>query len=186
MDKVKLGNNVFIPMPVTLVGVKIGERANFMTVGWVSRANANPPMIAIGIAKNHWTPEGIRAKKVFTVNLPPASLVEKTDYCGLVSGKKEDKSNVFEVFYGASQNAPMIAECALCLECNLVQEIDLPTNSVFVGEIVGAYADGQCLTDGRPDYKKMNAMLLTMPDNVYWAFGEKVADAWKVGKALKD
>jgi flavin reductase (DIM6/NTAB) family NADH-FMN oxidoreductase RutF len=45
MNNIKIDNNVFIPMPVTLVGCLLKGRANFMTAGWVSRVNANPPWI---------------------------------------------------------------------------------------------------------------------------------------------
>jgi flavin reductase (DIM6/NTAB) family NADH-FMN oxidoreductase RutF len=51
VSKIKCGNNVYIPMPVVLVGTDIKGRANFMTVGWASGANANPPMIPVGINK---------------------------------------------------------------------------------------------------------------------------------------
>ena len=45
--------------------------------------------------------------------------------------------------------------------------------------------DESCLTDGKPDVTKMNPFVLTMPDNGYWRVGEKVGDAWSVGKNLK-
>ena len=48
------------PMPVVLVGAMIKGKPNFMAVDWVSRVNANPPMLAIGINKAHHTPEGIK------------------------------------------------------------------------------------------------------------------------------
>jgi flavin reductase (DIM6/NTAB) family NADH-FMN oxidoreductase RutF len=55
-EKISIENNVFIyPMPVTLVGTLVDERVNFMTVGWISRVNGNPPYISIGINKNHHT-----------------------------------------------------------------------------------------------------------------------------------
>ena len=48
-------------------------------------------------------------------------LLEKNDYCGLVSGEKTDKSHVFDVFYGSLKTAPMIKECPVNLECQLIQ-----------------------------------------------------------------
>ena len=142
MDKFPVSPDFFIPMPVVLVGTQVTGKANFMTVGWCSRANANPPIISCGINKVHFTPEGIRENRTFSVNIPSLSLLEKTDYCGLVSGANTDKSKVFEVFYGTLKTAPMISECPLTMECRLVQAIDLPTNTLFIGEIVGAFADG--------------------------------------------
>lgn len=185
MEKQQIGNNFFIPMPVVLMGTRVKGKDNFMTVGWCARANANPPMIACGIGNHHYTPEGIRESKTFSVNIPSAELLEKTDYCGLVSGAKVDKSKVFDVFYGATKTAPMIRECPVALECRLVQVVPLPTNSLYIGEIVGAYADGKVIRDGKPDFPAIDPLFLTMPDNRYWTLGKHAGDAWSAGKKLK-
>jgi flavin reductase (DIM6/NTAB) family NADH-FMN oxidoreductase RutF len=112
-------------------------------------------------------------------------MVEAVDYCGIVSGKKVDKSGLFEVFYGALATAPMILKCPLCLECKLVSSVDFPSNEFFIGEIVASYTEEKYLTKGKLDIKKMNSLLLTMPDNSYWRVGDFVARAWHTGKGLK-
>src|SRR5659263_71524 len=91
------------------------------------------------------------------------SRIVTTDYCGLVSGKTTDKSQVFETFYGELKTAPMVKECSLSLECKLIDRIDLPTNIFFIGEIIASYTDEKYLTDGKLDIKKMNPLLLSMP-----------------------
>jgi len=88
MEKTQIGANFFIPMPMVLVGTQVGGKANFMTMGWCARANANPPMVVCGIGKHHYTPKGIAETKTFSVNIPSSHLLEKTDFCGLVSGEK--------------------------------------------------------------------------------------------------
>ncbi|PKL61609.1 MAG: flavin reductase family protein [Methanomicrobiales archaeon HGW-Methanomicrobiales-2] len=184
MEKSEIGRNFFIPMPVVLVGTQVNGKANFMAVGWCSRANPTPPMILCGIANAHHTPKGIATTETFSVNVPSAALVEKTDYCGLVSGNTVDKSGVFDVFYGTLQTAPMIRECPVNLECRLVQTIPLPTHMIFIGEIVGAYADEGVIRDGKPDYAAIDPLLLTMPDNRYHRLGEHAGDAWSAGRNL--
>ena len=185
MSKIKLGNNIFIPMPVTLVGTLIKGKANFMAVGWVTRVNANPPKIGIGINKSHATPEGIIANKSFSVCFPNRYLMEKTDYCGLFSGKNTDKSNIFHVFYGNIGSAPLIEECPLCLECELVQTVEGESNFFFIGEIKGAHAEEGCLREGKIDPIEVDYLILTMPDNAYRSLGQKMGDAWKIGKNFK-
>jgi flavin reductase (DIM6/NTAB) family NADH-FMN oxidoreductase RutF len=184
MEKQQIGNNFFIPMPVVLVGTKVDGKDNFMTVGWCARANANPPMILCGIGNHHYTPKGIKETKTFSVNIPSSDLLEKTDYCGLVSGQKADKSQVFDVFYGSLKTAPMIKECPVSLECRLVLTVPLPTNSLYIGEIVGAYADGGVIRGGTPDFSEIDPLFLTMPDNRYWTLGKVAGDAWSAGKNL--
>ena len=68
-------------------------------------------------------------------------LVAVTDYTGLVSGKRVDKSGLFDLFYGELNAVPMIKECPLTIECKLYQQVELPTNSFFIGEIVNAYSE---------------------------------------------
>ena len=185
MDKVEIGANVFIcPMTVTLVGTTVAGRANFMAVGWISRVNASPPMLAIGINKKHYTAEGIKENKAFSINFPKTEMIEKVDYCGLVSGRNEDKSGTFELFYGRLGSAPMIKDCPLCIECRLHDTVELPTNDLFIGGIAGAYTDERYLTDGKLDPRKIDPLMLTMPDNSYWTLGEKVGNAWSDGRRL--
>jgi flavin reductase (DIM6/NTAB) family NADH-FMN oxidoreductase RutF len=55
MVKKSIGTNVFIyPMPVVLAGTQADNRANFMTVGWIARANLNPPMVAESAHGGDW------------------------------------------------------------------------------------------------------------------------------------
>lgn len=171
-------------MPVTLLGVNVGGKPNFMALGWLSRVNANPPMIGCGVGKHHFTNKGMVENKTFSINIPSAGMMAKTDYCGLVSGKNKDKSGLFDIFYGDLMSAPMINECPLALECRLVNTVENPSNNFYIGEIVASYTEEKYLTGGHPDIKKINPLLLTMPDNRYWGVGGYFGDAWKAGKDL--
>ncbi len=174
MNQIKIDNNVFIPMPVTLVGCMLKGKANFMAAGWVSRVNANPPWIGIGINRVHATPEGIIANKTFSVSFPDRASLTKTDYCGMVSGRKEDKSSLFSIFYGDLKTAPMIEEASLNLECSLVQTVEEPSNYLFIGEIKNACASPKCTEEGKWTPSKAGFLVLTMPDNTYWSLGEPI------------
>jgi len=186
MEKISAGNNVFpFPMPVTLLGANVHGKPNFMALGWVSRVNANPPMIGCGVGRHHYTPVGIKENKTFSINVPDRSMMERADFCGIVSGENTDKAAIFSVFYGELKTAPMIRECPVCLECRLVQSVNYPTNEFFIGEIVRSYIEERHLTGGKPDMKKIEPILLSMPDNRYWTLGEYVGDAWSAGKGLK-
>jgi len=185
-EKKKIDNSGFVyPMPMTVVGAMVNGKPNYLAVAWVCRVNFNPPLIGVALGKRHHTNTGIREHRAFSVNIPGSDLVKAVDYVGLVSGEKVDKSKIFDSFYGQLKNAPMIRQCPLTMECKVTNVVDLPSNEFFIGEIVGVYADGRCLTDGKPDIKKMDPFTLTMPDNQYWAVGPLVGRAWSVGKEYK-
>lgn len=186
MPKISIDTNAFVyPMPMVLVGAMVDGKANFMAVGWVSRVNFKPPMIAVALGPHH-TNKGIEQNRAFSVNIPDCALIDKTDYCGLVTGSHTDKSGVFDVFYGDKvPAAPLIAQCPLCMACTLVEQVRLPFNTLYIGKIEEVVAEQDCLTEGRPDVQKLKPFTLTMPDNNYWAVGPNIGRAWSAGKALK-
>ena len=186
MTKVDIGEQAYVlPMATTILGSLLEDRANFMALGWLTRVNFKPPMLGVAVNQGHASHAAIVETGEFSVNFPTVEMVEVTDYVGLVSGKRVDKSGLFNLFYGKLKGAPMISECPLTMECKLVETVELPTNSFLIGEIVGAYSEERFLTDGVPDIKKINPFLLTMPDNGYWSVGELVGRAWSDGKAMK-
>ena len=85
-------------------------------------------------------------------------MMKKVDYCGLVSGRKEDKSQLFTIEYGELDKAPLIKECPLSLECKLVDVYEMATHDLFIGEIIASYADEKILTDGKPDYGQIKPL----------------------------
>lgn len=186
MTKVEINpRTTAYPMPVVIVGATVDNKPNFMAVAWFTKVNTNPPMMLIAIGKNQYTGEGIKKNKTFSINLPGKNLVVETDYVGIVSGRKEDKSQIFEVFYGDEKTAPMIKECPLNYELKVVDIVEVPGSNLFIGEIINAYLDQEKIQGHQPDLPAIEPfMLVETPVNHYYSLGSKVADAFKVGKAL--
>lgn len=186
MKKIIEQKNLFcLPWAQTILGTLLQGKVNFMALDWLTRVNFNPAMIGICVNKNNASHGAIIDTGEFSVNLPTAEMVAITDYTGLVSGKRVDKSDLFEVFYGDLHAAPMISDCPLSIECKISQTVELPTNSFFIADIVNIYTEDKFLTDGNPDMKKIKPFVLTMPDNNFWAIGECIGKAWNAGKKLR-
>jgi flavin reductase (DIM6/NTAB) family NADH-FMN oxidoreductase RutF len=114
MKKTLDGINLLYPTPTTIVGAMVEGKPNFITIAHIGIVNhAKPYLISLSMGKAHYTNTGIKKNKVFSVNIPSEDLVIATDYVGLVSGKKTDKSGVFEIFYGDLKKAPMITACPI-------------------------------------------------------------------------
>jgi flavin reductase (DIM6/NTAB) family NADH-FMN oxidoreductase RutF len=181
--KVELGaKNLLYPMPTVLVGATVDDKPNYITVAHVGIMD--PGAVSLGLNKIHYTNRGIKENKTFSVNIPSATIVKETDWCGLMSGKDNNKAALFETFYGLLKNAPMIEECKVNMECRLIKTVDFPNHDVFVGEVVTSYCDESVLTNGVLDLEKLQPILFSMQTRSYYSVGEKLAKAWSVGKEL--
>jgi flavin reductase (DIM6/NTAB) family NADH-FMN oxidoreductase RutF len=184
--KIDLGAKVApYPMPVIVVGANVKGKANFLAAAWFMSAGISPPKVAIALNKAHYTNRGIKENKTFSVNIPSEDMMKATDYCGLISGLKADKSGVFAVFYGNLKTAPMIAECPVNLECRLDKVIDNGSHEMFIGDIVSTFTEEKYLTTGTVDIKKVNPFMLSLNHRIYYALGEQKGKAWEAGKNYK-
>jgi flavin reductase (DIM6/NTAB) family NADH-FMN oxidoreductase RutF len=166
-----------------LVGANVNGKANYITVAHLGILDYGS--ISMGLGKIHHSNIGIKENKTFSINIPSVDMVKVTDYCGLVSGKDVDKSTLFTNFYGKLETAPMIEECAVNMECELIQVVDFPQHDIFMGRVVETYCDEKYLSDGKIDLAKVQPFLFSMLDTGYWKLGERFAQAWSVGKELK-
>ena len=174
------------PLPITLVGAIVEGKPNYLTIAFFAILSHLPPVVSISLHKKHHTVSGINANGTFSVNIPSVDMVEATDYCGIVSGRKVDKSNLFKSFYGQLNTAPMIEECPLNFECKLFRTIETGNNLIFLGEVVSVYASEEVLIGGVPDIRGIDPLVLFGSVYHSWKFGPDIAGAYKIGKKLKD
>lgn len=178
--------NALYPSLTVLAGALVQGKPNFNTIAHVGIMNhGTPQYISLGMNKVHYTNQGIRETGVFSVCLPSANDVVRTDYVGIVSGKTTDKSEVFEIFYGELEKAPLIKDFPVCMECRLDRTVDFPQHEIFIGEIVQTWADEKVLSDGKIDLARVDPLLFDFSSVYYWRLGEKLAPCWNVGKQLK-
>jgi flavin reductase (DIM6/NTAB) family NADH-FMN oxidoreductase RutF len=181
--KMKLGpKNCLYPMPTTLIGALVNGKPNYVTIAHVGIMDMQS--VSLGMNKSHYTNQGIKENKTFSVNIPSAKIVKETDYCGLNSGKDEDKATLFTTFYGILETAPMIEQCAINMECELFRTVDFPNHDIFIGRIAETYCDESVQTDGVIDFGKVQPILFVMNDRSYWKIGSKIGKAWNMGKEL--
>jgi flavin reductase (DIM6/NTAB) family NADH-FMN oxidoreductase RutF len=186
MSKVKMGpQHLPYPNPAVLIGANVDGKPSFQPVGWVSMACWAPPAISISVNRARYTLKGIRQNMTFSVNVPSIDLMKETDYCGLVSGSDTDKVKDcgFKIFYGNLDSAPLIEQCPVNVECEVIQILNLGSSALVVGSVVETHVLENCLTDGKPDIMKMNPMLFIAAK--YYAIGEFLANGFSIGEGLK-
>lgn len=176
------------PMPAFLIGTNVDGKPNYMAAAWSGIGGGTPPVITVGIRHGRHTLKGIKQNMTFSVNVPSATQVKETDYCGIDSGSKVDKVAVcsFKVFYGRVETAPMIEQCPVNLECTVLQMLDVGSHMLVVGRIEEAYASEECMTDGNLDVDKINPFAYVIgQERHYRTLGENIGKAFGVGMELR-
>jgi flavin reductase (DIM6/NTAB) family NADH-FMN oxidoreductase RutF len=183
MKKSLGAKNCLYPLPTVLVGANVQGKPNYLAIAHVGITEITS--VSVSLNKVHYTNAGIKENQTFSINMPSTDMVQVVDYCGLISGKNVDKAALFETFYGTLRTAPMIQECAVNMECELIQVVDFPQHEVFMGKIADTYCEERYLTDGKVDLAKVQPILFSMLDVHYWKLGEPFARAWSIGKEFK-
>jgi len=181
--------NGLYPSLTTIVGSVVDGRPNWMTVAHVGIMNHAmgdmPQYLGISVHPSHRTNLGIREHGQFSINVPSRAMLDVTDYVGIVSGKSTDKSEIFEVFQGELEFAPMIASCPLTMECRVQQTVIVGEHELFIGELVQTYVQDSCLDRGKVDLARVDPLLFDFTRILYWSLGEVAGKPWNAGKALK-
>ncbi len=137
----KLGYGLYV------VSSRNGDRLNGQIANTVFQITSEPPTIAVSINKNNLTHEFIKESKVLTASVlsqdTPLSFI---GHFGFKSGRDIDKLEGINYKIGETQ-APVVTDNTLAyLEARVIQELDVGTHTIFVGELVGA----DVLKEGEP------------------------------------
>ncbi len=190
MGKRTLGPTTSLfPMPALMVAVRTGEEtANILTVAWAGIVGGNPPLMAIEIGQSHYSTPFIEAEGSFTVNVPSADLAAAADYCGMVSGSEDaDKAGTCGLTLTPSSKiaSPIIADCPLSFECQIVERVETVAGVYYLVEIVETHADTAVLDgDGNIVAAALNPLVFTA-DGRYYALGADLGKAWSIGARFK-
>ncbi|NHJ04021.1 MAG: flavin reductase family protein [Candidatus Heimdallarchaeota archaeon] len=186
MKKANLGSKALMyPFPIALFGSLVKDKPNYSLVGNVGTMSLGPATLYVSSHKSHYTNIGVRENKTFSVNFPSTDLVVESDYCGIVTGHKEDKTEVFKTYYGNIKTAPLIMECPINISCNVIKEFPIGGMEVFIGRINETFVNENLISDcKRPDAISIDPILYSSDLN-YYRIGEKIAQAFSIGKEYK-
>lgn len=178
------------PMPCPIVVGGTMDQADMLAVAWVNVVSSTPPTIVMGLRESRETLRLIRESDSFTVNVAKASQAPIVDYCGITTGRNVDKfaETGLSVLPSSLVKAPIIAQCPFNIECRVVQTIEVGAYHVIFGEIVEVHADESVLAaDGKQvDIDALDPLVYCAGVREYRRLGEKVADAFSVGRELAD
>ena len=148
--------NMLYPLPVVLVSTRgLDGKDNLITVAWAGTVCTNPPMLSISVKKIRYSYQALHDTGVFVVNLTTKALVKATDYCGVRSGRDEDKWERLKLTKEEADLVPvsMVGESPVNIECRVVEEKELGSHVMFLAEVVNVHVDEKgrfCLEKAEP------------------------------------
>lgn len=139
--------------PTVLVSARFAGLDNVMTAAWACALDFAPPKLTVVLDKSSRTRELIERSGTFVIQVPTAAQLQLTNTVGTLSLSTEPdklKKSGAELFGIEGHDLPFVAGCSAWLACKLVPE---PHNQqiydLFIGEVVGAWADTRVFRDGR-------------------------------------
>jgi flavin reductase (DIM6/NTAB) family NADH-FMN oxidoreductase RutF len=169
--------NVLSPVPAVLVscGGMRGWKPNLITIAWAGNVCSDPPLLSISVRPERYSYDIIETTREFVVNVPSLGQAKAVDWCGVVSGRSEDK------FAGAGLTpaaalkvqCPIVLECPLNIECRVRESLKLGSHTMFVAEVVAVQVSSG-LIDARGALRLEKGGLLAFAHGQYYALGRCV------------
>ena len=92
MAKVSLKPGTMLnPLPAVMVSCSDGDLDNVLTIAWTGIINSEPPITYVSVRKSRYSHQLIEKSGEFVINLVNEELARSADYCGVKSGRNEDK-----------------------------------------------------------------------------------------------
>jgi flavin reductase (DIM6/NTAB) family NADH-FMN oxidoreductase RutF len=126
-----------IPNALALVGSRSGDERNAMTTSWITQLSMEPVLIGVSVDNTAVTHRLIRDGGSFTVNLWDAGDTRVFVKFSKPATAAEQTLNGRPVVVGIT-GAPIFTEAVAWLDCQVRQQIDLGSHTLFVGEVVDA------------------------------------------------
>ncbi|MCV4262553.1 flavin reductase family protein [Pseudomonas capsici] len=138
--------------PAVLVSSSHGGTHNVMSASWACALDFSPPKVTVVIDKMTKTRGLVEKSGYFALQVPTVEQVQQVYDVGTQSltfmPDKLEKSGV-ELFRIEGHETPLVAGCSAWLICKLVPEPhNQQTYDLFIGEVVGAWADERAFKDG--------------------------------------
>ena len=168
------------PVPVVMVScagmhpAKASERPNIITIAWAGTINSEPPMVSIAVRPSRHSHKLISDTKEFVINLVSEDLLRACDYCGVRSGKDEDKFASMSLTQVPAEGlvyAPAIDEAPVSISCKVESCIPLGSHDLFTARIVAVRAD-KSLFKKSGKLALEDANLLIFSHGEYYRVGE--------------
>ncbi|WP_283743652.1 flavin reductase family protein [Sideroxydans sp. CL21] len=165
--------------PTVLVSARHAGVDNVMAAAWACALDFAPPKLTVVLDKSSKTRELIESSGTFVIQVPTVAQLQLTHEVGTLSLSTEpDKLKIcgVELFGIDGHDLPFVAGCSAWLACKLIPEPhNQQTYDLFIGEVVGAWADTRVFSNGRWYFEDADASLRSLhhvAGGHFYAIGE--------------
>ncbi|MGJ7579728.1 flavin reductase family protein [Variovorax sp. RHLX14] len=165
--------------PTVLVSARHEGVDNVMAAAWACALDFKPPKLTVVIDKITRTRELVEKSGVFMIQVPTVAQLELTFQVGHRSLSDEPRKLALSgvrTFDVEGHDLPFVEGCSAWLACRLVPEPhNQQTYDLFIGEVVGAWADARVFQDGHWKFETADPALRSLhyvAGGHFYAIGE--------------
>ena len=176
MSKIQIkAGTLLAPLPAVMVTVGDMEKSNIITIAWTGVVCSYPPRVYVSVRHDRYSYEILKECKEFVLNLTSENLLPACDYCGIRSGRDEDKFAEMKLTKtpASAVAAPLILESPINLECKVFDVLELGSHDMFLADVVAVHANEEIVdAEGKIDYAL--AHLVCYEHGDYYATGKRL------------
>ena len=176
----QLFSGALVPRPIAwITSTNQDGSLNLAPYSFFGGVNTRPPMVMVSVGTHEGelkhTGENITRTKECVIHIPSVSHIDAVNKSAhkydvnvselLQTGLSTCKSNVVQT--------PSIEGTSIRIECRLNQVVELPTNQMFLLDVVSLFIDDNVLINGVPDIKAIDP-LSRIGGNFYTTVGEVI------------
>ena len=174
------------PLPAVLVTTgATPEEYNMLTIAWTGTICTDPPMCYISVRKERHSYDIIRRTGEFCINLTTEAMAHATDWCGVRSGRNENKWKATGLTPMSTPHvsAPIIAESPLSICCRVREVKELGSHDMFIADVVGVEADDRYIDPETGKFSLDKANPIVYSHGEYYSLGKLIGHfGWSVRK----
>ena len=165
------------PTPAGLItSVDSEGKPNIITLGEIFNISISRPVIlGVAIRKERHSHKLISETGEYVVNMPTQAIAEQVWLCGRTSGRSEDKFALSGLtpLPAAVVRPPLIAECPINCECQVIGIQVIGDHDLFLGEVVAQHIDRNILDEnGQILVAKLDGFAFVAGE--FWTLGNRM------------
>ena len=165
------------PTPAALITSADSEgKPNIITLGETFNLSIRKPVIlGIALMPARYSYQLIKESGEFVINLPTSKMLDQVIQCGSASGRDVNKFEEFGLtpLPATVVKPPLIAECPVSIECQLIEIEQIGDHDLFKGLAVAEHIDEDLLDEnGKLDPERLD--FFSMVRGAFFAKGERI------------